>query len=564
MGPFLFTLLLPFLFLTGCKKSHDDGPSIPGTISVSPNQTSLPYEAQLSSVTVTCLNPDGEPNPVATWTLASNQTWLKLSLNADGSEAGATLMGTGTQSVYLVTETNTDFSIRTAKISLNGSQNIVVTVTQNDIISSPNGGISPTETIPYVGAFWRATQTGERVIKINVGSNSVNLGDWSASVAWYDSKWNPAGGDGIVLAAGGSPDPNIYQANPGDAENYKVAGAATTVSSTVAANGDILFRTGLTKPFTAYNEANNPARYAVLVLTYGTPVKMQKLFLRQGEGPDYVMRPGDKNGSDNSVGGVDDRSFARKFSPYNLTDPNGNTQTDFNSMTSTATGLLGADGGRFTDFPTQAGYFFQFNASTRAFHPTTPVGNFANWGQNQGSAYWNVTADETCPAGYRRPRDGNNTTHNAYGPVAGSEMRQSLWLNPQGGDAVNNLDNSVWGYYADGYFDRRQIVASASDYPNTAVATPGAHVAYVGRLFYNPRESSDNYNASLFFPAAGNRDYSYGTLSYTGYQGVYGSSSSNSSLHAWILHVGGDIAQNGVSTRSNGISVRCIRIENII
>jgi len=310
----------------------------------------------------------------------------------------------------------------------------------------------------------------------------------------------------------------------------------------------------------------DPARYAVVVLTYGTPAKTQKLFLRQGEGPDYVMAPGDPDGSNAAVGGADNRSFAKKFSPCNLTDPHKNTSTDFNAMTTPATGLAGVRGGRFVDYPTQAGYFFQWNYSSRAFQPTTPAGAFTNWNSsNYNPGFWNAAADETCPPGYRRPQDGNPSAYNTDEAVAGSEMRQSLWLNPQD-NGTSNLDNSAWGYYADGYFDRRQIVTSVDGHGNSAVASPGTKAAYIGRLFFNPSAASGNYNASLFFPAAGSRYYSDGTLHFVGDGGGYLSSTLSPEyrewypgLRAWYLSFNFEIARQFCSSVTYGFSVRCVR-----
>jgi len=435
----------------------------------------------------------------------------------------------------------------------------VLTVPDGSLLDGITGaGIIPVTGRGYVGAFWRADQTGERVIKLHVGSDVSNLGVWKAEVAWYDAKWNPAGGDGVVLSTNISSDSNIYTNNPDDAENHKVIGTNSIVSGTVASVGDILFRIGLTKPFEDFNEITNPARYAVVVLSYGTPAKKQKLFLRQGHGADYVMRPGDKDGISMAVGGAEERSFARKFSPYNLTDPNSNTETDYSAMTSVTTGLLSVNGGVFVDYPTKAGYLFQFNTSTRAFHPTTPTGAFANWNIYNGSEYWDGGIDETCPTGWRRPQDGNTiSSHNSTGAVAGSEMRQSLWLNPQSG-TESSYNNSVWGYYADGYFDRREISASACFYTNTAVNSSNKEVAYIGNIFFNPTT-----NASLFFPAAGRRNFYNGSFDYAGYGGYYLSGSSFSTGAAWILRFFGTSAnasQHGYVCQY-GFAVRCVRQE---
>ena len=385
------------------------------------------------------------------------------------------------------------------------------------------GGTLPEDVTTYVGAFWRATQIGERVIKINAGTNAANLGSWSASVAWYDAKWNPAAGDGVVLAEGGSSASGIYTNNPGDAEDYKVSGVAATVSGTVASGEDIIFRIGLTKTFAAYNETTLPARYAVVVLTYGTPAKKQKLFLRQGEGADYVMRPGDKDGDGSNVGDSENRSFARKFSPYNLT---ASTMGNGGALL-TDHPQLAVNGGVFVDYPTQGGAFFQATSTAaprRAYHPVNPLGVITDWPVDEGPEFWNASTDETCPQNYRRPQDGNTATaHNA-----------------------------------DGWFDRRQIVNGQGEISesSSAVSATTKDVAYTGRLFFNPTAT----NASLFFPTAGTRygGSNAGALFNTGLRGHYWSGSSPSTSAVWALFFYNSAYQS-TGVRTYGFSVRCIR-----
>ena len=85
--------------------------------------------------------------------------------------------------------------------------------------------------------------------------------------------------------------------------------------------------------------------------------------------------------------------------------------------------------------------------------------------------------------------------------MADSEMIQSLGCNIS--STINNSMTyvdfdalySIWGYYADGFFDRRYL-------DGDAVRTGFSTVAYMGRLMYNPLDRSYN---SLFFPAAGMR-----------------------------------------------------------
>jgi hypothetical protein len=114
--------------------------------------------------------------------------------------------------------------------------------------------------------------------------------------------------------------------------------------------------------------------------------------------------------------------------------------------------------------------------------------------------YWEYLRgnNEISPDGYRRPDDGSISGEETAG-TTDSEVRQSLFNHPQSGwNYPNNYtDNSCWGYYADGFFDRCEI-------ENGILVSPeNRYIAYIGRLFFNPIAASDHYNASLFFPAAG-------------------------------------------------------------
>ena len=420
----------------------------------------------------------------------------------------------------------------------------------------------------YVGAFWRANETGERIIRIE-GIGETYSGTWTASVVWLDSRW--AGGkDRVVLSTDMSnADPNLWTDSPGNAENYQVAGYQVQVSGSVGpSNPDILFRIGLKQKFTTQFEPETPdytntwpARYALVMLSYNNSTKKYTIYLRQGEGADYLMRPGDPNGSNAAV--ADNRAYAKRFSPYNLTDPNFNTVMDYNAMVDASTGLLNVRGGAFVAYPTQAGYLFQFNNSRRAFNAfiMSPIANFST---SPGPAYWNPATDETCPETYRRPADGpNNTTAHrttASATPAGSEVRQSLWLNPVPGSNVEDFTNSIRGYYADGFFDRRPIVqAVVSPGWNTksSVSITNHEVAHIGFLLFNPTTK-----AAVFFPMGG-----VGCpLQGNGGTAYYWSSSSASSGGAWDFDFwlynefgGGPYVYNNNGNRQCGFSIRCVK-----
>jgi hypothetical protein len=496
-------------------------------------------------------------------TIPVPNNWLSIS---PASGAG----GAQPDETHVLTTTHAGDVTRTAYIHIKaGRLSLVVTVSQiPSVFNIPKAGTPPVGVTPYLGAFWRATETGERIIRFPDVYNAdvSNRGPWRVSVAWYDAKWEPIYGDGIVFSKDMLTTASLnsrgisFSSNmtPQSAENYKIKNGSAFVSGVVdASNTDIMFRIGLQRNFTAWHDNNNPARYAVVLLTYGTPAKEQKIFIRQGEGADYLMYNEAINSGGFSHSGSSKRPAAVKFSPYNLKDPNGGTPT----AVTTAPSGIGYQGGGFVDYPTKAGYYFRFNYNTQAFAPHSPHSNISGWNDTQdGVEYWssNQNVTETCPDGYHRPTDGSTSSHVPSGAnnVNNSEFRQSLWLNPQTGDAKSSLDNSFWGYYADGWFDRRVLgqVLSGADYANSAVAVGTADIAYQGRLFFNP-----NTHASLFFPSNGYRMYAYGNMAYPGTNAYYWTSSSISASSAWMFYMGASATSMRSTTRTYGFMLRCAK-----
>jgi hypothetical protein len=147
---------------------------------------------------------------------------------------------------------------------------------------------------------------------------------------------------------------------------------------------------------------------------------------------------------------------------------------------------------------------------------------------------------EVSPSGYRRPNDGPT---NQYVPhyrdnasvtrnnIIGSELRQSLWFTPATGDEAPNVDNTMTGYYADGFFDRHEITdglgafweggTPAKEGKKSIVFNNTQNMAGIGRVFFNPVEGSDHFNASLFFPVTGYRDPYQKIIYNQGYEGIY-------------------------------------------
>ena len=395
---------------------------------------------------------------------------------------------------------------------------------------------------PWVGAFYRWNQTGERIIKM------PGEGDWTATVTH--------GSDFIVLDGMPSKDPHLCTGaaalgnDAGFDDDYPVNSDAASI----AGKGIVFFRTGL-KSRLAYMGA--PPRYGVVEVVQGGVTR--KIYVRQGEEADYIMRPTDENPSDS----YSPRAYAMKLSPYNLSDPGrGVGGNDINAHNTMLYGETVFSSNKFTDYPSQGGYLFQWNlgagSSHRAYHPANPVATaISNWDAAQKNA-WEKTL-EPCPAGYRHPNDSLKSP-------ATSEIRQSLYLIP--GEATGlTPSNSVRGYYADGFFDRLPINKSPNGADSTTVSfnlsnlidAANTKVAYTGRLIYNPVT-----NASVFLPASGVRNGADGTLQMSGETGLYWTSTrweDNDYLSCAFTFSPTESGENRIRDvyRNNGVSIRCVK-----
>jgi hypothetical protein len=319
--------------------------------------------------------------------------------------------------------------------------------------------------------------------------------------------------------------------------------AGTTVSGVMnASTGHIYFRIGLR----SQNNTGAP-RYGIVLLTYKNHDLSRRIFIRQGEDPDFVMRNTDAVLSGPFANQT--RTATQKFSPYNL------TYGPFNTSGWVQTPLYG---GTFTDYPSQAGAFFQWASPNRQRYAWAPYTvTTTSWSTQAIGGFWNThqLIHEACPLHYRRPNDGSISAP-TNGGVAGSEMRQSLWLNPMTGDSAYINSNYAWGYYADGFFDRRQIVHGTGDHSasSSAVAVSSVNVAYIGSLYFNP----DN-GASIFFPAAGFRFMTTGALGGAGALGYYWTSSSGDSFgNSWAFGIVESATGQVSADRGYGFSIRCV------
>ena len=460
------------------------------------------------------------------WKIVENSAgWLTPSLT---ETFAANPSGTSNPVTLAVTANTTGAVRETTFVVTAGNLRKTVTVRQLPENNTP----VPTNMTMYVGAFWKHDQKGERLIRISRSSTDIADGAWRATVV--------VGADWIMLDTNPSLDNIGSPAMSGndaafETTHYLKSGTTSVTGTLSASTPEIYFRIGLQNAIAAGTH-----RYGLVALTYKDNTAVQHIWIRQGEEADYLMNYDDPVG-----GGSGLRPNAIQVSPYNLTA----------SSFSGGYASLPHRGGIFTAYPTQAGAMFQWastSALRRAFAPVGDVGSGWNQGvPSAGSGYW-ASMDalhEVCPPGYYRLHDGTIFAANPTGAVAGSSARQSLWLNPQTG-AFSNTQNSDWGYYADGYFDRRTPANSATGVPFSVVAT-GNDVAYVGRVFYNTTTS-----ASVFFPAAGYRNS--GTLAVAGAEGHYTTAASQANTTIWGLTMSSSTAGMMINERAEGLTIRCV------
>jgi hypothetical protein len=463
--------------------------------------------------------------------LFADEDWITLNL----SDASSNSLS---QTVTVTASKNGKSVERKAKIKVKaGNITKIINVTQEPGL--PEIDSTRVEDTPqarsYVGAFWKKNQTGERVITIPVTSD--NAGYWSVQV-YYPGDF--AGGD-IQFSTAPSGDPDFgtnatADMNSKDA-SYRVLYGKEYATGKVADNGGaIFFRIGLESLWNS--TANKPARYAVVVIGYKNNNKFQALYLRQGEDPDYLIYPGDDKYKTRT------KQYMKKFLPYNLTAPKMSDADHTNVDTNQ---------GVLVDYPSKAGAFFKWAGPTGeerwAWHPTKlTVSGYTN---TYTSGAW-TSKNETCPSGYRRPKAAGLSAETT------SEFAMSLLFDP----TENNLKNSVWGYYADGFFDRRTIGPSTTGHSNTVVNSNSYQAAYLGRLFYNNISGSKRRGASIFFPAPGSRDFNGGNLERAGYYGFYISSSPYKTSPDQVYDF--QIAETDVKyahmgfVRARAVSIRCV------
>ena len=336
---------------------------------------------------------------------------------------------------------------------------------------------------PYVGAFFRDDEKGERIITGQQPrlENTTDLSEWQV--------WIEKGDGDIVLSTTPSFDPFVGTATPGDAEDYPVRPnefKQHESGSYVTGRGRVYFRVAWKRgnPNPVIDNGLKQPRYAVVCLSYRRSTgwsPLSRIYIRQGEAADYLMT----NGDNIQLGPLANktRTEARKIAVFNLT-----TTKYKNGGENNYEDLSQIKSGVFVKYPSQAGVFFQWTSNAhprRAYHPTKPVNGYSStddwgdifvgarpmWDNGTGTDYaWNhKDISEVCPPGYHRPNDGytNQIAYNGPYPnfertlplpversthdgdpasnsndqmyseqIEKSEWRQSLALNPVAGELV--------------------------------------------------------------------------------------------------------------------------------
>jgi hypothetical protein len=370
---------------------------------------------------------------------------------------------------------------------------------------------------PYSGTFHRASETGERLVRIP----ALDGGTWRALVL--------EGKDFIVLGDGFRTDQTWPYDNDA-AELNQVESDVFWLEGVVPAGSEIRFRVGMKSRLSnAMPDNTTPPRFGRIAVSYAGDSKVWIIYVRQGEAP---------------VNLFPERNYSKAFATYNLTVAeftNENTYANlwkrivpYGNTSPVGSQVLSV----YTEYPTQAGAYFQHSNDINqryAYHPginTTADIRSPEWVSFNAYIPYSMNTIETCPPGYRRPSAGESSISN--------ETMNSLWKTIPVADKANSVENSVNGYYADGFFDRRALksqhaygISTEKPYGNTmingAVSIGKKDVAYIGRVFYNDVVGSPGYNTSIFFPAAGHR-YVKGGLLFSGIGGYYWSQNASSEL----------------------------------
>ena len=189
--------------------SMDEGETV--AVTVTQGFMSLTVSPAAITLTGTPYNPAGQTVSVSSnqsWTLTSNQQWLQLTLNANGSGASTTINGNGSQTVYLVVAGNGD-DVREADIYLNGVATDVRAHVVQESLTIEQGQAAPRIFISGSGGDMKLMLTRKPT---NYGAyfqfGSIIGWNWDDVNATYNptrvanlAYWNPAWNNGNKAVA---------------------------------------------------------------------------------------------------------------------------------------------------------------------------------------------------------------------------------------------------------------------------------------------------------------------------------------------------------------------------
>ncbi|MDR3118698.1 MAG: hypothetical protein LBU44_04660 [Mediterranea sp.] len=424
----------------------------------------------------------------ATIVQASQYTMDQTTASGEGNTE---YMGMFKLTTTAVNSSNTPYE--RGLIRMSGNVGVYLPSKELKVYQTP--GVSRVWDEGYVGSFHRWNETKERCIQ---GSNG---GNWTAQII--------RGVDWIKL------DTNPRGYNNGD--------VVETPGGSVSGTGDIIFRVGVKSQLASLT---TPPRYGLIIIHRSGGIAL--FFVRQGEQPDYLYRKTDERNVNSSDKG---RDLAEKVSPYNLTDPQGRTaSTD-----------LGRYGGDFVHYPSQNGYFFQWNRTMSYY----PIGIIKHVPPTTNETYWNDIRD-ACPRGYHTPRE--------------PQFVQSIYRNKAVGAIGQDNSTFVYGRLADGFFDKyakkgeKQITAASTNH-----LISDKQAASYGLLIYN-----ETNNASVFFPIAGYRESNNSRIVYNDHAWYWMATPRNTFTEAWHTHwTTNHIGMScTVMERRDAGNVRCFKDNN--
>lgn len=386
---------------------------------------------------------------------------------------------------------------------------------------------------PYVGTFHRNNEVGERIITWN------NTGTWTAVIMDINSGRSSENSmDGypdyqhVLIDREISPAMEagiLYTDAPGNAEDYKVSlwrndmGGASNLNEPykgkrwISGTDRVYLRIG----WKNQNLSPTRNRYAIIHIYDSAPTASGDvsglnlkgiLYIRQGEEADYIYRPTDLMGE---YGTGISRNAAVKWLPYNLSEHHHKSESNYFNYKQ-----IPYQGAETSGYPTMAGIYLRWGDNRAISSLNVDCSLYFNY-KNSYIIHdkWEPINMDICPKGYRIPEFKRNSDYHyefnssaGYpNQIEGNEVIQSLIASPKmskvgvlGMDAPYPEDpssNWLFGYYADGYFDRGLLDKgnnSSSGKELYAKVHYAEEAGYYGALIFNPVSL-----ATIFFPYTG-------------------------------------------------------------